>query len=162
MIETVIDVLCFFFQAEDGIRDLTVTGVQTCALPIFQRSRGHGRRWISGERKGGQGGWHRAGITVRVLSHPDLEYLDAIRLQGEGAPWHALEVDDHSHPLAGREQQRAARLRVRQIALLARDLSEIDRCRAEMQGQVAVETTVHDSKQVLARLDAEVRPRLAA
>src|SRR5256886_12223796 len=26
--------LSFFFQAEDGIRDLTVTGVQTCALPI--------------------------------------------------------------------------------------------------------------------------------
>src|SRR2546430_7666641 len=26
---------CFFFQAEDGIRDLTVTGVQTCALPIY-------------------------------------------------------------------------------------------------------------------------------
>src|SRR5256886_5608250 len=29
----------FFFQAEDGIRDLTVTGVQTCALPISTRSR---------------------------------------------------------------------------------------------------------------------------
>src|SRR2546430_13433681 len=28
-------VFFFFFQAEDGIRDLTVTGVQTCALPIF-------------------------------------------------------------------------------------------------------------------------------
>src|SRR5205085_4488361 len=27
----------FFFQAEDGIRDLTVTGVQTCALPILVR-----------------------------------------------------------------------------------------------------------------------------
>src|SRR2546430_8893501 len=27
-------VVFFFFQAEDGIRDLTVTGVQTCALPI--------------------------------------------------------------------------------------------------------------------------------
>src|SRR2546430_5644062 len=26
----------FFFQAEDGIRDLTVTGVQTCALPILE------------------------------------------------------------------------------------------------------------------------------
>src|SRR5690606_39821739 len=25
----------FFFQAEDGIRDFHVTGVQTCALPIF-------------------------------------------------------------------------------------------------------------------------------
>src|SRR5688572_31217394 len=37
----VVSVVCFlavffffFFQAEDGIRDLTVTGVQTCALPI--------------------------------------------------------------------------------------------------------------------------------
>src|SRR2546430_12342312 len=30
----------FFFQAEDGIRDLTVTGVQTCALPISEESRG--------------------------------------------------------------------------------------------------------------------------
>src|SRR5688572_25414242 len=29
----------FFFQAEDGIRDLTVTGVQTCALPIFDTLR---------------------------------------------------------------------------------------------------------------------------
>src|SRR2546430_6752527 len=28
----------FFFQAEDGIRDLTVTGVQTCALPISNRA----------------------------------------------------------------------------------------------------------------------------
>src|SRR5688572_26950250 len=27
--------VCFFFQAEDGIRALTVTGVQTCALPIL-------------------------------------------------------------------------------------------------------------------------------
>src|SRR2546429_3097908 len=27
--------MCFFFQAEDGIRDVAVTGVQTCALPIF-------------------------------------------------------------------------------------------------------------------------------
>src|SRR2546430_8022432 len=32
----------FFFQAEDGIRDLTVTGVQTCALPIC--------RWRCGKR----------------------------------------------------------------------------------------------------------------
>src|SRR2546430_11081061 len=33
----------FFFQAEDGIRDLTVTGVQTCALPI-SRTAGPGSR----------------------------------------------------------------------------------------------------------------------
>ena len=35
--------LCFFFfQAEDGIRDVAVTGVQTCALPI---SSGVGSTW---------------------------------------------------------------------------------------------------------------------
>src|SRR5438034_9735916 len=33
----------FFFQAEDGIRDHCVTGVQTCALPISPRSTGHFR-----------------------------------------------------------------------------------------------------------------------
>src|SRR6478752_1799063 len=33
--------LCFFFQAEDGRRVVAVTGVQTCALPIFKT---HGRR----------------------------------------------------------------------------------------------------------------------
>src|SRR2546430_5024886 len=33
-IECVRYALVFFFQAEGGIRDLTVTGVQTCALPI--------------------------------------------------------------------------------------------------------------------------------
>src|SRR5207249_7238959 len=30
----------FFFQAEDGIRDRNVTGVQTCALPIFREELG--------------------------------------------------------------------------------------------------------------------------
>src|SRR3712207_8501347 len=32
----IIECICFFFfQAEDGIRDIGVTGVQTCALPIY-------------------------------------------------------------------------------------------------------------------------------
>src|SRR3989449_3198059 len=35
--------LFFFFQAEDGIRDVAVTGVQTCALPICHRARAHPR-----------------------------------------------------------------------------------------------------------------------
>src|SRR2546430_6860572 len=35
-VNSVLSCSCFFFfQAEDGIRDLTVTGVQTCALPIL-------------------------------------------------------------------------------------------------------------------------------
>src|SRR5690606_41172996 len=36
-------VVIFFFQAEDGIRDFHVTGVQTCALPIYLRSLVHAR-----------------------------------------------------------------------------------------------------------------------
>src|SRR5437764_7957319 len=33
-IKAILCILFFFFQAEDGIRDTSVTGVQTCALPI--------------------------------------------------------------------------------------------------------------------------------
>src|SRR2546427_11525226 len=45
----------FFFQAEDGIRDLTVTGVQTCALPISRAGmplvdRGRAHREQAGRR----------------------------------------------------------------------------------------------------------------
>src|SRR5256885_11823639 len=43
--------LCFFFfQAEDGIRDYKVTGVQTCALPIYGLSRlsiANQQRWAT-------------------------------------------------------------------------------------------------------------------
>src|SRR3989440_2082397 len=53
---------CFFFQAEDGIRDLIVTGVQTCALPISQ-------------------GWFSMGRTdldaeIRELSEPLAQFGD--------------------------------------------------------------------------------------
>src|SRR5688572_32967270 len=50
--------LSFFFQAEDGIRDLTVTGVQTCALPISGRGGEAVRRPPPGgaERPGGAAG----------------------------------------------------------------------------------------------------------
>src|SRR5438034_11556200 len=47
----------FFFQAEDGIRDHCVTGVQTCALPISHAGRG-GWSWYTGSA-----GWmYRAGL----------------------------------------------------------------------------------------------------
>src|SRR2546430_4469352 len=43
--------LFFFFQAEDGIRDLTVTGVQTCALPISTKSPSSSIRCSSSRRR---------------------------------------------------------------------------------------------------------------
>src|SRR3989449_4182593 len=41
----------FFFQAEDGIRDVAVTGVQTCALPIFSPPT-HRSRWSHSNERG--------------------------------------------------------------------------------------------------------------
>src|SRR3712207_7497242 len=38
----------FFFQAEDGIRDIGVTGVQTCALPILAEPVGRADRGLPG------------------------------------------------------------------------------------------------------------------
>src|SRR2546430_5893714 len=58
------DELLFFFQAEDGIRDLTVTGVQTCALPISTRA---------GQRRRLCGATHRAGRDPRSQRHPDRD-----------------------------------------------------------------------------------------
>src|SRR5438876_2937642 len=54
----VIYVIFFFFQAEDGIRDGRVTGVQTCALPISWRSTTRGTSPCAGGRcaRGGRGG----------------------------------------------------------------------------------------------------------
>src|SRR5699024_12216421 len=40
----------FFFQAEDGIRDRNVTGVQTCALPIWKTSNVLVIRWYLVEK----------------------------------------------------------------------------------------------------------------
>src|SRR2546430_8751222 len=69
--------LFFFFQAEDGIRDLTVTGVQTCALPICsicgaadgadpQRGAGAGDRGGDlGRATGGLGG-----VSARLEDRP--------------------------------------------------------------------------------------------
>src|SRR6267378_2658772 len=47
--------ICFFFQAEDGIRDLYVTGVQTCALPISRAPLRSCRRHVGGGAYRGRG-----------------------------------------------------------------------------------------------------------
>src|SRR5690606_40348345 len=58
-------VFFFFFQAEDGIRDFHVTGVQTCALPIFTDFRGGdaGKRSAGGEADSGGGGADSPGAS---------------------------------------------------------------------------------------------------
>src|SRR2546430_9489055 len=53
--------LFFFFQAEDGIRDLTVTGVQTCALPISTGGGSHAGRPDAARPRSPEGCRPRAG-----------------------------------------------------------------------------------------------------
>src|SRR5207245_7658282 len=64
----------FFFQAEDGIRDATVTGVQTCALPILPSS-GDETLYLT-ERAAGRGIF-----TFRPLA-ADLYWIRAIQYFG--------------------------------------------------------------------------------
>src|SRR2546422_1432173 len=65
----------FFFQAEDGIRDVAVTGVQTCALPISRFLGGRPRE--PSERGGAAGGaveqdcGRVEGLRVRQGQGPD-------------------------------------------------------------------------------------------
>src|SRR5262249_59126884 len=59
----------FFFQAEDGIRDWSVTGVQTCALPIYdtalRRARMHGLWALIGS------GALDPAFHAKLLTYPD-------------------------------------------------------------------------------------------
>src|SRR3989440_6613480 len=59
----------FFFQAEDGIRDLIVTGVQTCALPIYRVEYAAQRAW---DEETGQK------LLQRRRSEPEL-FLELLR-----------------------------------------------------------------------------------
>src|SRR5256885_218086 len=69
--------VCLFFQAEDGIRDYKVTGVQTCALPIFwPLAAGHrlSRRCpaASGQRNVRKADSRTHTETLRPSSRPEI------------------------------------------------------------------------------------------
>src|SRR2546430_6727555 len=63
----------FFFQAEDGIRDLTVTGVQTCALPISVSAAHRGR--LRGSVLDGEGHLY-GGAATAPQAQPAAEPLE--------------------------------------------------------------------------------------
>src|SRR5256886_9786327 len=74
----------FFFQAEDGIRDLTVTGVQTCALPISGPGRGPGT-----QPRGGAGARRRG-----PRPHPSIRQCrDDRRMVGGLRPLALVAID---------------------------------------------------------------------
>src|SRR2546430_5191480 len=57
----------FFFQAEDGIRDLTVTGVQTCALPISAAASPSFRATTPGCCEAASSSWTTSAVLTLAL-----------------------------------------------------------------------------------------------
>src|SRR2546430_8861561 len=98
----------FIFQAEDGIRDLTVTGVQTCALPIYFHD-----VWINPENPsivytGDDGGlwrsedggtrWkHQLNLPVSQFYHVSVDMADPYHVYG-GLQDNNAWVGDSSYP----------------------------------------------------------------
>src|SRR3712207_986789 len=78
----VVSSFIFFFQAEDGIRDIGVTGVQTCALPIYawqylERNTACRVRLYAEERGMQADGREAAGLVRSLLGY----YIDAVGLE---------------------------------------------------------------------------------
>src|SRR2546430_17429890 len=98
----------FFFQAEDGIRDLTVTGVQTCALP----SGVVGRRWLRAAVEAPTGDPRaRSGERVRHSTRPGGELPQTTRaggaMRGEGMFKHVVRTESELRELIGSPRERA-------------------------------------------------------
>src|SRR5256886_3724434 len=93
----------FFFQAEDGIRDLTVTGVQTCALPISKRRvlaglRVH-RRSLAPSRGAFRAGPRQRGARAERVLRGRLEEPQGPGDGGCGALVRGLPVRARAHQL---------------------------------------------------------------
>src|SRR5205807_4205990 len=69
----------FFFQAEDGIRDYKVTGVQTCALPICQTSCIHSTRERSMAPKAAEKKMATADAPVNGRSRNSARSISGLR-----------------------------------------------------------------------------------
>src|SRR5438552_18223901 len=88
---------CFFFQAEDGIRDDLVTGVQTCALPISARPGLIQAVRIPSGKSFGSGGGQRFGkivlFTSVFKSRPTITTRHGVVMRSEerrvGKEWRA-------------------------------------------------------------------------
>src|SRR2546429_6220245 len=95
----------FFFQAEDGIRDVAVTGVQTCALPISCLSGGRGPE-----------AWHHLQRTKAAVSQQGR--WQVLRHLEDGRAGH-----QHTSPCARRSEEHTSELQSR-LHLVCRLLLE--------------------------------------
>src|SRR2546430_9671197 len=85
--------LFFFFQAEDGIRDLTVTGVQTCALPIFEYRADRAQSYVALKRSGSEKQWKFPDALGSY--HSDVDVTAEVIFAGYGITAPELAYDDY-------------------------------------------------------------------
>src|SRR2546422_11727098 len=103
-------VVFFFFQAEDGIRDVAVTGVQTCALPILNRV------YLS-----------RGTLHVTVLGR-GIAWLDT------GTPEALLQAANYVAALEERQGLKVGAIEEVAYRMGFVDASQLERLAAEMKG----------------------------
>src|SRR5258708_39147765 len=80
-------VCVFFFQAEDGIRDDLVTGVQTCALPISHSKRRRFRNLLRGRDVQELKELQRQGMSIQAISELTGWDRKTIRKYVQAAGW---------------------------------------------------------------------------
>src|SRR5205809_3979786 len=68
-----VESIFLFLQAEDGIRDVAVTGVQTCALPISSDSASSGFGWTSTMMPSAPAAIAAGADGIMVEVHPNPE-----------------------------------------------------------------------------------------
>src|ERR1017187_5468867 len=130
----------FFFQAEDGIRDTSVTGVQTCALPIWH-ALPQGHRGAGAETSAG-------GKIITMDKHPlvsivmgsdsDLEIMNeaAKALAEFGIPYEIDITSAHRSPARTSEYSRGLKARGVKVVIAGAGGA------AHLAGVIAAETTL--------------------
>src|SRR5258708_21312147 len=129
----------FFFQAEDGIRDDLVTGVQTCALPIFQTVllRSLQQAQYSPENVGhfGLAYEHYTHFTSPIRRYPDLlihRAIKAVLAGGRYSPGNWVDLGLHCS-----QTERRADEATREVAAWLKSYYMRDRVGEEVEGTVS-------------------------
>src|SRR3712207_722029 len=131
----------FFFQAEDGIRDIGVTGVQTCALPIFTPDKDYGqliRPNVYMYRPQHGGGYETLGpdeVQAKYGIPISTQVIDLLALMGDSA--------DNFPGCPGVGEKTAAKL-INEFGSVEELLAHTDKLKGKMREKV--EAAVEDIK----------------
>src|SRR5699024_11851853 len=99
--------IVFFFQAEDGIRDRNVTGVQTCALPILTSART--------QKQANRAATHAAEAAQQALQHRQEILMLTLLLLLQRRLWNSLARSEERRVGKRVEVGRSCTVKVQQV-----------------------------------------------